>query len=225
MARIDLSLFDISTIEAKHKARKCQTHTHGDKIARECDRPACDEVAYYKAPKSPRLLNEYRYFCLKHIREHNERWNYCENMTEQEIISHLEKDVVGHRPTWQSGMSNSNTRDSQKTYQPHYDKPFAFDDPFDLTKNMFDTAQQQQTQKKSYKQKQNVHYDDKSQKIYDACHVMAVEFPPLFESLRHNYKKLVKQYHPDTNKTDKDAEQKLRSVVEAYKILTDFLGK
>jgi hypothetical protein len=227
VAKIDLSLFDISTIEAKHKARKSQTQSHGDKIAHVCDRPACDEDAYYKAPKSPKNLTEYRYFCLKHIREHNERWNYCENMTEQDILNHLEDDVVGHRPTWQSGMSikGGHKRNSRhKTEHAYMDTPF--DDPFDLAKTIFDKPNAQY--QKSHNQKRHNHQkpnDSKLQKVYEACQIMGVEFPPIFAVLKDNYKKLVKQYHPDINKTDKDAEQKLRHILEAYKIVTDFLEK
>ena len=63
------------------------------------------------------------------------------------------------------------------------------------------------------------------QKIIDACNVLSVEFPPTLVIVKQNYKKLVKQYHPDINKTDKDAEQKLRIVVDSYRLIADFLGK
>ena len=224
MAKIDLSLFDISTIEARSKKRNPHKYKQDTENVYECERPCCNEPAYYKAPKSPQNLNQYRYFCLKHIREHNQRWNFCENMTEQDIISHLEKDVIGHRPTWQSGMSvgGSGKGSAYKRQESYSEKPFAFDDPFDLSKTIFDTIN---PQKNTQKQKLTPHYDSKLQKIYDACQVLAVEFPPELNILKQNYKKLVKQYHPDINKHDINAEQKLRQILDAYRLIKDFLEK
>ena len=225
MTKIDLSLFDISHIEEKYKKRHSHIKNPHDDIAFDCDRPNCHEPAYYKAPKNPQNLTEYRYFCLKHIREHNERWNYCENMNADDIISHIEKDVVGHRPTWQSGMSvggngKGTARQKQKT---HHQKPFAFDDPFDLAKKIFDRVNPHDTTQKSKKQKIATRYDNGLQKIHDACATLEIEFPPVMIQLKQNYKKLVKQYHPDINKHDVNAEKKLRHVLDAYRMLKDFL--
>ena len=226
MTKIDLSLFDISTIEAQYKQKNSHLYKHDPKNAAACDRPNCQEPAYYKAPKSPQNLNQYRYFCLKHIQEHNARWNYCENMTEQDIVSHLEKDIVGHRPTWQSGMSIKGGSKKTASYASNEAPEFStFDDPFDLAKTIFNTHKPNPKQKKSETKKPNTAHDKSLQKIIDACNVLSVEFPPTLVIVKQNYKKLVKQYHPDINKTDKDAEQKLRIVVDSYRLIADFLGK
>lgn len=221
MTKIDLSLFDISTIETKFK--KSYRNHQRPEVSHECARPNCLEPAYYKAPKSPKQLNQYRYFCLKHIREHNERWNFCENMTEAEIIRHLEKDIVGHRPTWKNGMSASKKHSTHKN--KHDDIQFQFDDPFDLAKTMFDTMNPKANNKKTYQHKRPDYFDATLNKIHDACGIIEIDFPPSFDLLRQNYKRLVKQYHPDINKKDVDAEQKLRKIVEAYRLICDFLEK
>ncbi len=39
------------------------------------------------------------------------------------------------------------------------------------------------------------------------------------ETLRKQYKKLVKKYHPDVNRDDKDAEEKFKLLGQAYKTL------
>ena len=39
------------------------------------------------------------------------------------------------------------------------------------------------------------------------------------ETLRKQYKKLVKKYHPDVNREDKDAEEKFKQLTNAYSLL------
>ena len=39
------------------------------------------------------------------------------------------------------------------------------------------------------------------------------------KSLRSQYKKLVKKYHPDLNQGDKDAEEKFKQLTNAYSAL------
>ena len=39
------------------------------------------------------------------------------------------------------------------------------------------------------------------------------------ESLKRQYKKLAKKYHPDTNQGDKDAEEKFKQLTNAYSLL------
>ena len=41
------------------------------------------------------------------------------------------------------------------------------------------------------------------------------------EDIKKAYRKLAKQYHPDMNPGDKEAEAKFKEVNEAYQVLTD----
>lgn len=219
MSGIDLSLFDIAFIEEKHKRRaKKLQNGYADILSDdnvniyECARPNCQEDALYRAPKSPNQLNEYRYFCLKHVQEHNRRWNFCAEMSENEILSYLEKDIIGHRPTWRSGLG---IKTEKKSNEKNTKQDYIFDDPFDLASTIFGTQ-------KKYT-KLNPKQDPKFKKIIDACAILGVDFPIEYEILRKSYKKLVKQYHPDINKQDIDAEEKLRKIVAAYKTVTAYL--
>lgn len=41
------------------------------------------------------------------------------------------------------------------------------------------------------------------------------------KQIKHAYRRLAKQYHPDTNQGNKEAEQKFKEITEAYEILSD----
>ena len=64
-----------------------------------CDHPNCREEGIYRAPKD-RRLDEFYWFCLKHVQEYNKNWDYYEGLSCAEIEKELEADLVGHRPTW-----------------------------------------------------------------------------------------------------------------------------
>jgi hypothetical protein len=151
-------------------------------------------------------------------------------MTEQDIIDHLEKDIVGHRPTWQSGMSIKGGRKKKSPTSNTGDTPefSSFEDPFDLGKTIFNTThknkQKQKHQKEFDTEKSNI-YNQNLSKISDACKVLSVDFPLDIDVVKQNYKKLVKKYHPDINKTDKNAGDKLRKIVDAYHLIKEFLNQ
>jgi curved DNA-binding protein CbpA len=49
--------------------------------------------------------------------------------------------------------------------------------------------------------------------------------PPLsLDRLKRRYKELVKKHHPDANGGDRGAEERLKSINEAYTTLRRFLG-
>src|SRR5437868_5385867 len=52
---------------------------------RRCDISGCDCVGEYRAPKSPRQLTDYFWFCLDHVRAYNASWDYYAGMSTDEI--------------------------------------------------------------------------------------------------------------------------------------------
>src|SRR3972149_4151290 len=51
--------------------------------------------------------------------------------------------------------------------------------------------------------------------------VLSVSRDASAEDLKKSYRKLAKQYHPDKNPGDKEAEEKLKEAAEAYEVLCD----
>src|ERR1044072_4008720 len=68
--------------------------------AEPCQWEGCGAPGMYKAPASRDALHEYRWFCLEHIREHNQQWDFFAGLERGDIEFFVRDAVTGHRPTW-----------------------------------------------------------------------------------------------------------------------------
>ena len=69
-----------------------------------CDNPGCDKPAHYRAPAAPDRLNEFRWFCLEHVRDYNASWNFFANRSDDEVDRILRGATTWERPTWTLGQ-------------------------------------------------------------------------------------------------------------------------
>ena len=46
-----------------------------------------------------------------------------------------------------------------------------------------------------------------------------MQLPITLETIKKNYKKLVKKFHPDVNGNNKEAEEKFKEINKSYKII------
>ncbi len=159
-----------------------------------CQAEGCKQVGEYKAPKSREQLEDYIWFCLDHIRERNKQWDYFSGMKGEEIEAFIHDSVTGHRPTW---SRESRLRDNYFTLQDkiyeflHNSKPSAPPKP---------------------------HLPAKTR---NALAIMDLSHPYTLKQLKTNYRALVKKYHPDINKNDKESEEKFKKITTAYKYLME----
>jgi hypothetical protein len=70
---------------------------------RPCEQPGCPEPAPSARRVTASHSNEYRWFCLEHVRAYNRAWDYYKGMTPGEIERHLREDTGWQRPTWPLG--------------------------------------------------------------------------------------------------------------------------
>jgi hypothetical protein len=166
--------------------------------AHPCDIYGCTQPGVYKAPKSRDALHDYRWFCLDHIREHNEKWDYFAGLERDEIEDFIKDSVTGHRPTWDRESRIS------KRYNKLQDALYEF-------LAMGKKAPPAEPPVKA--------------PIRKALAVVEMIYPYTEKELKAKYRLLVKKHHPDVNKGDKRSEEIFKQITSAYQTLLEHLQK
>src|SRR6266566_6688275 len=68
-----------------------------------CQWPGCNAAATHRAPKGRLRASEYWQFCLEHVREYSNSYNFFAGMSEDAIAKYQKEALTGHRPTWKMG--------------------------------------------------------------------------------------------------------------------------
>ncbi len=163
---------------------------------RMCDIPGCANEGAHRAPRSRDALTEYYWFCLEHVRGYNAQWDYFAGMSEHEVEAFIVADITGHRPTWPMGV-------------PRGDRPPSRGDRLKDTFGVFG-ADGGAPDAPAVELPNNER---------DALATMNLERTATPEEIKDRFKALVKQLHPDVNGRDESAEERLRVVIEAYRLL------
>ena len=72
-----------------------------------CDWDNCKSPGIYKAPVERDNSKKFRLLCLEHIKIFNKKWNYFENMNDQEIEFFVKSDLTWHKSTKTFGSSEN----------------------------------------------------------------------------------------------------------------------
>ena len=167
---------------------------------KKCDSDKCNEKGEYKAPKSRIKLNQYFFFCLKHIKEYNKSWDFYKGMTVDEIENSMRSDTVWDRPSWPLKGNYKNVYDDFN----NFNEDFITEEDYNYNENYF--------KNKILDEKMTI--DE-----IKALKELGLEIPISLEKIKKNYKKLVKIFHPDVNGNNKKAEEKFKQINESYKLL------
>ncbi len=168
---------------------------------RVCEWPGCRRVGDYRAPKSRERLRTFFFFCLEHVRAYNRGWDFFSGMNQSEIEAYMREDVTWHRPTWKMGNNNEQHGDGWR-----------WQDPFEVLINGPGTDG---AEAKSEWDRPTSRFGKKEQMLK----VMGLEHDATPDELKARYKELAKKHHPDVNQGDKDAEERLKLINEAYTYL------
>lgn len=164
--------------------------------ARPCDQPGCPNPGEHRAPRSRDRLDDYRWFCLDHVREYNRAWDYYRGMDPTRIEAHLREDSGWQRPTWPLGRLGSAPRlDAQ-----------AFHDPLGILRGAGDRPKAPPR-------------DEAPAELRAALGVLDLAWPLETATLKARYKELAKRHHPDANGGDRASEEKLKDINQAYGLL------
>src|SRR5260370_12342790 len=75
-----------------------------------CEWPECKNKGPHRAPKGRTNDKEYWHFCLNHVREYNQSYNFFQGMNADAVARYQKDALTGHRPTWKMGANTSAKR-------------------------------------------------------------------------------------------------------------------
>jgi len=174
-----------------------------------CQWPGCGEPATHRAPKGRLRAAEYWRFCLEHVREYNNSYNFFAGMSDDAIAKYQKEDVTGHRPTWKMGsLGGRRSRPSKAEFRV---SGWAAEDPFSLFGEAAASAHG------------HARRAPEGRKILNAqrraLDVLGLEPDANRADIKSKFKALVKRHHPDANGGDRGSEDRLREIIQAYNYL------
>lgn len=203
MSSSDPFAFDISAASDKKRRTKGRRGMSGafETSTRRCDKEGCGEAGQYRAPKSPRMLEDYFWFCKDHIREYNLNWNYFQGQSEAEFQEFLDNATVWDRPTKPFARSAQDQK-----WARH-----GVDDPLEIlgaNGTNPEVRQRSSTRRLPPTERR-------------ALEILEAGEHWTKPEIRKQYKALVKILHPDLNGGDRSDEERLQEVVWAWDQVKD----
>src|ERR1700759_1400195 len=102
---IDSSKF-FDSIRVKPRLSAKQEKRARDEVVM-CEWPDRKEKGSHRAPKGRNNSREYFHFCLNHVREYNQSYNFFSGMNADAVARYQKDALTGHRPTWKMGANTS----------------------------------------------------------------------------------------------------------------------
>jgi hypothetical protein len=174
-----------------------------------CNWPGCNAAATHRAPKGRLRASEYWQFCLEHVREYNNSYNFFAGMSEDAIANYQKEALTGHRPTWKMGsIGGKRGRRAAKVFR---EADWSADDPFSLFGAW------------GARSSGHARTAPETRKIFNAqrraLDVLGLEADAKRADIKSKFKVLVKRHHPDANGGDRGSEARLREIIQAYNYL------
>lgn len=198
--------FDISVSADKKRRAKGRRGMSGafETSSRTCDKPGCGEPGKYRAPKNPDNLEEFYWFCLNCIREYNSKWNFFENHSEEELEKQFAADKVWERNTSPFGKAGE---EAKKSVEERAWARLGIEDPHEV---LGGNATMNPGRANPAGARRLPAPERKAISILEAREDWTKA------ELRKQYKKLIKELHPDMNGGDRSDEERLQQVVWAW---------
>jgi DnaJ domain len=166
-----------------------------------CEWAGCKEKATHRAPKGRNRENEHWRFCLNHVREYNQSYNFFAGMNDAAVMAYQKDALTGHRPTWKMGTGKGTSQADFRTFG-------AKGDPFDLFSEGLRAEQQARAEAKPVRNAER-----------KALDTLGLEPGVSPQQVKAKFKELVKRHHPDANGGDRSTEDRLVEIIQAYNYL------
>ena len=174
-----------------------------------CQWPGCDAPATHRAPKGRLRASEYWQFCLEHVREYNNSYNFFAGMSDDAIAKYQKEAITGHRPTWKMGSIGGQR--AAKRDRAGVRGEWETNDPFSL---FGEAGARWSSQAKRVAEGRTVLNAQRR-----ALGVLGLEADAKRTDIKSRFKVLVKRHHPDANGGDRASEDQLREIIQAYNYL------
>src|SRR3954463_13905498 len=105
MAIDSSKFFDSIRIKPNKLSAKQQAQAREESAM--CEWPECKNKGPHRAPKGRENSKEYWHFCLNHVREYNQGYNFFQGMSVDAVAKYQKDALTGHRPTWKMGANGT----------------------------------------------------------------------------------------------------------------------
>ena len=167
-----------------------------------CQWAGCAEKASHRAPKGRGEENKYWRFCLEHVRQYNQNYNFFKGMSDAAVMAYQKDALTGHRPTWKMGTGKG-------TVLPDFSAFGGHADPFGLFGEGL--RAEQQARAEAARPVRNA-----ERKALDT---LGLEPGASKHQVKMRFKELVKRHHPDANGGDRSTEDRLVEIIQSYNYL------
>lgn len=204
--KLDSKLFDRIRVKSD-PAAAARTN------APRCDWEGCADAGTHRAPKGRLREGQYFHFCLNHVKQYNQAYNYFAGMTDAAVAAFQKDSITGHRPTWSTGVNAWSDAGRAKAGQSNV-HPGLFGmgaDPFGFAGEMGARTA-------------GAHPAEPARRPLTGPERRAFETLDLPETatrdeIKARYKLLVKRHHPDAHGGDRGMEERLRHIIQAHDVL------
>jgi hypothetical protein len=193
--KFDSPLFDRIRVKPTQDRR---LKTGGPK----CEWHGCQEKGSHRAPKGRNRENEYWSFCLDHVRQYNQSYNFFAGMNDAAVMAYQKDALTGHRPTWKMGTGKG-------TVQPDFQNFDIKGDTFGLFSEGARAEQRQRAE--AARPIRNA-----ERKALDT---LGLDVGATTVEVKARFKELVKRHHPDANGGDRSTEDRLVEIIQSYNYL------
>jgi DnaJ domain len=204
MAIDSSKFFDSIRIKPTKVSAKRQAQSGAEAV--KCEWSDCPNKGSHRAPKGRENSREYWHFCLEHVREYNQSYNFFQGMNPDDVARYQKDALTGHRPTWKMGANGAKKGDADFAEAA---------DPFHMFSELNGRGRWRPGPGEQTK--------SETRKVMNAerkaLQVMGLGADATLEDVKAKYKALVKQHHPDANGGDRSTEDRLIEIIKAYNYL------
>lgn len=166
-----------------------------------CEWHGCNEKATHRAPKGRGREKDYWRYCLHHVREYNQSYNYFAGMSDAAVMAYQKDALTGHRPTWKMGTGRGTMRPDFQAFGGGADTFGLFDDGV-------------RAEQKARAEGRPVRNAERK-----ALDTLGLEVGATAHEVKMRFKELVKRHHPDANGGDRSTEDRLVEIIQSYNYL------